>query len=147
MRMGDISLFLGGLTTPILFACSMKTFISLWPESYFKWLCTVSHFLSFHVTSGMSLACHDLSLKSHHFLQRFKLSPKRSLMSSILFFYFIFPTIFLSYIPIVDFSKPTWLLATFFTYPFYHSTHQTQICWPATWFNHVILFDQQFDIS
>ena len=48
-----------------------------------------------------------------------------------------------SYIPIVGFSKPLWLLATFFTHFFYLSSH----CWSSAYFIHVILSRQQFDIG
>ena len=41
------------------------------------------------------------------------------------------------------FSRLAWLLATFFTYSFYHSTHRTQICQSSTRFIHAILFGYQ----
>ena len=57
------------------------------------------------------------------------------------------PCPFPSYIPIVGFSKLTWLFATFFTYSFYPSTHYTQIRQPSAQFIYVILSSQQFDIG
>ena len=51
------------------------------------------------------------------------------------------------YISIVGFSKLAWLIATFFTYSFYSSTHRTQIQKSSAWFIHIILFDQQFNIG
>ena len=40
----------------------------------------------------------------------------------------------LAYIPLVGFSKPTWILATFLTYSFYSLSHHIEIHWLTTHF-------------
>ena len=57
------------------------------------------------------------------------------------------PQEFLTYIPLVAFSKPTWILATFLTYSFYLFSHCTEIRRSITRFVHAILFGEQFDIG
>ena len=52
-----------------------------------------------------------------------------------------------AYIPLVGFSKPTWILATFLTYSFYHLTHCIQICHSNAQFIQAIFLGQQFDIK
>lgn len=52
-----------------------------------------------------------------------------------------------SYILIVNFFKPTWLFATFFTYSFYPSTHCTQIRKSSAQLIHAIISNEQFNIG
>lgn len=55
-------------------------------------------------------------------------------LDAILTFLYCVPRPLPSYIPIVGFSKPIWLLVIFFTYSFYPSTHCTQIYQPSARF-------------
>lgn len=69
-----------GLTTLILFTCSMQICILLSSESPFGWLCMTSHSLSPLIPSDISLACHDSSPVFRLSLRRFKLSQEVSLI-------------------------------------------------------------------